>query len=262
LIVGGTVATIDPVFQWSTKLPAQKDPVVVPLFVSLILFVILFAVFFASEYFKGKRREIEEPTIEFSLQDAQVLITSGYDEDRDAKKQPLYRLKRICWYVWDLAVAILLGVWYLCQGRPLRVLEGFVSVGCWVVKGCGGNPSSWKYWSGRQLLNPMKDNVFLSDISLLLGAFVAVSVMGKFGQQQEISAAHAIKAIIGGFAMGIGGVIGGGCTFGALLSGINSWSLHGWIWMLCALVGSGIAIGFEKCVKRITADRELYRSVG
>jgi uncharacterized membrane protein YedE/YeeE len=108
----------------------------------------------------------------------------------------------------------------------------------------------------------MKDNILLSDISLILGAFLGVSVMGKFGQQQENSVGQAIKAVIGGFAMGIGGVFGGGCTFGALLSGINSWSLHGWIWMLCALVGSGIVVGFEKCARRFIIDRDLYRSLG
>jgi uncharacterized membrane protein YedE/YeeE len=99
-IIGATVGAIDPVFQWSTKLPAQKEPVVVPLFVSLIVFAILFAVFFASEYFKGKRKEMEEPATEFSLRDAQVLITTGHDEDFEAQKQPLYRLKRVSWYIW------------------------------------------------------------------------------------------------------------------------------------------------------------------
>jgi len=40
--------------------------------------------------------------------------------------------------------------------------------------------------------------------------------------------------------MGYGARIGFGCTIGALLSGIASTSLHGWLWFAAVLPGTWI----------------------
>jgi len=42
--------------------------------------------------------------------------------------------------------------------------------------------------------------------------------------------------------MGYGSRIAFGCNVGAFFSGVASTSLHGWLWIACALPGSWIGI--------------------
>ena len=48
--------------------------------------------------------------------------------------------------------------------------------------------------------------------------------------------------LIAGFVMGYSSRLAFGCNVGAMLSGISTGSLHGWVWMLMALAGSLIGI--------------------
>ncbi|NCX72209.1 MAG: YeeE/YedE family protein, partial [Betaproteobacteria bacterium] len=41
-----------------------------------------------------------------------------------------------------------------------------------------------------------------------------------------------------GFVMGYSSRLAFGCNVGAMLSGITTGSLHGWIWLLTAFVGT------------------------
>ncbi|NDG34969.1 MAG: YeeE/YedE family protein, partial [Betaproteobacteria bacterium] len=45
-------------------------------------------------------------------------------------------------------------------------------------------------------------------------------------------------ALTAGFVMGYSSRLAFGCNVGAMLSGITTGSLHGWIWLLTAFVGT------------------------
>jgi hypothetical protein len=51
-----------------------------------------------------------------------------------------------------------------------------------------------------------------------------------------------MAAIIGGLLMGYGARIAYGCNIGAFFSGVASLSLHGWLWIVCALAGSVLGV--------------------
>ena len=54
--------------------------------------------------------------------------------------------------------------------------------------------------------------------------------------------AERFVAVIGGLAMGYGARLAFGCNIGAFFSGIASTSLHGWLWIVCALAGTWIGV--------------------
>jgi uncharacterized protein len=49
-----------------------------------------------------------------------------------------------------------------------------------------------------------------------------------------------LAAIVGGLLLGYGARIAYGCNIGAYFSGISSGSVHGWLWLAAAFVGSAI----------------------
>ena len=55
-------------------------------------------------------------------------------------------------------------------------------------------------------------------------------------------AGGALAAVIGGLAMGYGARLAFGCNIGAFFSGVASTSLHGWLWIVCALAGTWIGV--------------------
>ena len=54
-----------------------------------------------------------------------------------------------------------------------------------------------------------------------------------------------VASVIGGLLLGYGARISYGCNIGAFFSGIASGSLHGWLWIFCALPGNWIGIAFR-----------------
>jgi uncharacterized membrane protein YedE/YeeE len=74
-------------------------------------------------------------------------------------------------------------------------------------------------------------------------------MMRHFAKYQQNTVIEYIKGIIGGFIMGLGGMMSYGCNMGALVGGITSSSVHGFIWFFCAILGAWTIIGVEKCVE-------------
>jgi hypothetical protein len=54
-----------------------------------------------------------------------------------------------------------------------------------------------------------------------------------------------VASVIGGLLLGYGARSSYGCNIGAFFSGIASGSLHGWLWIFCALPGNWIGIAFR-----------------
>lgn len=51
-----------------------------------------------------------------------------------------------------------------------------------------------------------------------------------------------VAAVVGGLAIGYGARLSYGCNIGAFFSGVASTSLHGWVWIVAALLGSSIGV--------------------
>lgn len=48
--------------------------------------------------------------------------------------------------------------------------------------------------------------------------------------------------MLGGLIMGYGARMAFGCNIGAFFSGIASFSLHGWVWIVFALMGTWVGV--------------------
>jgi uncharacterized protein len=76
------------------------------------------------------------------------------------------------------------------------------------------------------------------DFGIILGALLAAGVAGKFKPGWKVPARSLIAAVLGGLLLGYGARLAYGCNIGAYFSGIASSSLHGWLWLVAAFLGS------------------------
>lgn len=159
------------------------------------------------------------------------------------------RALRGSWPLWvgALALAVLnLGV-LLVSGRPWGVTTAFALWGSKAVGALGvADPGSWSYWSGENAAvlegSVLAEPTGLTDFGIILGALVASALAGAFTLHRRVPGRLALGAVIGGVLMGYGARLAYGCNIGAYLGGISSLSLHGWVWGVLALVGTGIGL--------------------
>jgi hypothetical protein len=261
-IAGATLATWNPVFDWLQKLPKTSDRVTLPWYASAAIVAALLLILIAVEVFRAYGRRAAAPPAEYSLQDAQVLMTLGYDQEREERRQPGYRLRLVRNYVIDIAIAALLGLFFLCEGNVMAVVPALAEAGSWIMRTCGVDTMLWHYWSGRPMPSLLKSDAFLGTLFITLGAFVSSAMSGNFGLFQEFGVGDAVKAAVGGLAMGFGGVVAGGGNLLAGVGGIASSSVDGLVWIGCAVLGALAVVATEMCTRRTDPKREIYADLG
>lgn len=146
-----------------------------------------------------------------------------------------------------LALAVLNVATLLLAGHPWSITYGFGLWGAKIAQAIGVNVGAWEFWTWpaqAKALNTsvLADTVSVMDFGLVLGAALAAALAGKFAPKAKIPTGSLIAAIVGGLLMGYGARLSFGCNIGALFSGIASGSLHGWLWFLCAFIGSYVGI--------------------
>jgi len=125
-------------------------------------------------------------------------------------------------------IAVVCILTFVLIGRPWGITSGFV---VWGKKGLellgfGGQVSV------------LRDTTSVMNFGIILGAMAAAALAGKFAPVWHLSAKDLATAVIGGLLMGYGARLAYGCNIGAYLGGITSGSLHGWLWLVFAFVGS------------------------
>ena len=163
---------------------------------------------------------------------------------------------------WGVVILALLNLaTLLVAGHPWSVTYAFGLWGAKLWSAVGGDPGSWVYWSrgypaeslGRSVL---ADTTSVMDFGIILGALLAAALAGKFAPAMKLSGIRVITAIIGGLLLGYGARLSFGCNIGALVAGIASGSLHGWLWLVAAFSGAitgvyiRIWIGVDKPITR------------
>ena len=149
---------------------------------------------------------------------------------------------------WPLIIAALvlaLGniITLFLAGHPWSVTYGFGLWGAKIFEAVGIPVSSWAFWqipAQARALNQsvLYDVTSVMNFGVILGAALAASLAGKFAPKASVPFLSWIAAIIGGLLMGYGARLSFGCNIGALFSGIASGSLHGWVWLVMAYLGS------------------------
>jgi uncharacterized membrane protein YedE/YeeE len=253
-IAGTTVGVMDPIYDWYSKLPKTAEPVVMPWYVTLIVLLVLAGICLGLEWRRMIRLRETRRLGDMDLQDLQIMMTFGFNQEADDAKQPGFQLSLARRWLMDFLMAAAIGAYFLCEGRPIGVIGAFTQIGCRFVELFGVDVAHWHYWAKSKLPNLLQSDMVLSDGFIAIGGFLAAAALKKFGTFQRNSVVHAIKAVVGGFLMGLGARMAGGCNIGGMLSGITSSSLHGFVWLACALLGSYLGL-----LWRLTLEKHFCR---
>lgn len=102
----------------------------------------------------------------------------------------------------------------------------------------------------------LNDPGSLRNIGIILGATIAFLLAGRFAFDRHFKLKDVIYYLIGGFLMGFGARLAGGCNIGALFSGIGNFSLSGWGFFVTLALGGFLALKvFAGKVNIIPLDR-------
>ena len=208
----------------------------------LMTFIVLLVLYFLVVYLDRRKNQQLKPVFS-RVSRNQIVNTLIFG------KWPLW------WAVVGIALFNLLTL--ITAGHPWSITFAFSLWGTKFWAAIGGDVSSWAYWQNpypAQALNNsvLMDNTSVMDFGLILGAGLAAALAGRFAPETKMSAAKWFAVIVGGLLLGYGARLAFGCNIGALLAGISSGSVHGWLWLASAFIGNivgtrmRVVIGLDK----------------
>jgi uncharacterized membrane protein YedE/YeeE len=193
-----------------------------------------------------------------ALQIAALLLIYGFLRLTGARnKRALwwnraFSLSRLLRGPWPLllgagALAVLNWLTLLVAGHPWSVTWGFT---LWAAKTAlllGWDPLTSPFWSGSfaqaALARPvLADTTSVMNAGIVIGALAAAALAGNLRFSTRLSWLSAAAAVAGGLLLGYGARLAYGCNIGAFFSGIASTSLHGWVWIVAAVIGNLIGV--------------------
>ncbi len=138
----------------------------------------------------------------------------------------------------------------LVAGHPWSITWAITLWGAKAAAAFGWDPATSAFWAGgfprAALVRPVLEDVTsVMDIGIVCGAFMAASLAGKVVPNARIPLPSLLAAVIGGLLLGYGARLAYGCNIGAFFSGVASSSLHGWVWILAAVVGNLIGVRLQ-----------------
>ncbi len=152
--------------------------------------------------------------------------------------------KRWVWGAIGLAALATLNL--LIAGQPWGVVYGF---GLWAAKVVNATGlvdlASNGFWGQAGNAQRLSESVLLDVTSItnigILGG--ALWIAGRTTTNvKPLTAQQWAIGLLAGFVMGYSSRLAFGCNIGALLSGISTGSLHGWLWLPMAFAGTLIGI--------------------
>jgi uncharacterized membrane protein YedE/YeeE len=152
------------------------------------------------------------------------------------------------WMWGAVGLALLYVIHLVVAGQPWGIVYGLGLWGAKLASWTGANLSTDSFWGvaphAQRLLEPVLwDTTSVTNIGLLYGAMVASRWNNRnFHLKQWPAWRPLIISILAGLLMGYSSRLAFGCNVGAYLGGVASGSLHGWLWLGCAFLGSMIGI--------------------
>jgi uncharacterized membrane protein YedE/YeeE len=154
------------------------------------------------------------------------------------------------WVYGAVALALLATLNLVIAGQPWGVVYGF---GLWAAKVAhatswfdpGGN-MFWSQEGNAQILaqSVLLDVTSITNIGILAGAlWISANASGTI---KPLSAKQWIIGIGAGFLMGYSSRLAFGCNIGAMLSGVSTGSLHGWLWIPLAFAGTVLGVQIRR----------------
>jgi uncharacterized protein len=146
-----------------------------------------------------------------------------------------------------IVLALLNALTVVLAGRPWGVTWGFTLWTAKLAQQLGWDPGTSEYWSQGGIIDVLNASVFadvtsVMNVGIVLGAALGAAIAGRLNVRKPPSRRAIGGALIGGLLMGYGAWLAFGCNVGAYFSGIASTSLHGWLWIACALLGTAVGV--------------------
>lgn len=147
-----------------------------------------------------------------------------------------------------LALALLNAATLILAGRPWGITMAFATWGARAGEALGlADPVFWAWWEDPTRIDLLhrpliQDATHLMNLGLVLGAFLASGLAGRFAPGWRVGVGPLLAAILGGLMLGYGARMAMGCNISAFFSGVASGSLHGWMWIAAALPGCWVGI--------------------
>ena len=154
----------------------------------------------------------------------------------------------------------------LLQGRPWGVTAAFALWGGKLAQALGVPVLDWALFHNPSFAEKLQENVLkdatsVTNAGLFLGAFLGAALGGslRFRDLRRIPWSTHLGVFLGGVLMGYGARLAGGCNIGAYLGGTASFSLHGPLWGVFALLGSALGLRLRPLCR---LENELAPEVG
>jgi uncharacterized protein len=146
------------------------------------------------------------------------------------------------WFWGAALLAALATLNLVVAGQPWGVVYGF---GLWAAKLAVAtglfDPSGNAFWSQAGNATRLTQSVLMDVTSItnigILGGALWISARAP-DTEKPLTAQQWIVGLVAGLVMGYSSRLAFGCNVGAMLSGISTGSLHGWIWLPLAFAGS------------------------
>jgi uncharacterized protein len=153
-----------------------------------------------------------------------------------------------------VALAVLNFLTLIISGQPWRITWGFALWSAKIATLFGWNSSDTPFWAGKVQQAALSQSVFaditsVMNIGIILGAFLAAALAGRLILKTQFTPNIIASALLGGLLMGYGALNAFGCNVNAFFGGIASTSLHGWVWIIFALLGSFVGIKLRSIFK-------------
>ena len=150
-------------------------------------------------------------------------------------------------WVWGaVALAVFAALNLLIAGQPWGVVYGF---GLWAAKAATVlgvfDPTQNAFWSDpghaeRLQQTLLLDVTSITNIGILAGALWAAP--RRPPSERPLTGTQWAIGLAAGFVMGYSSRLAFGCNVGAMVSGISTGSLHGWVWVPMAFLGTLVGI--------------------
>lgn len=150
------------------------------------------------------------------------------------------------WLLGAVALAVLAALNLVIAGQPWGVVYGFGLWAAKIVHAAGlFDPTANAFWSQAGNAQRLTESVLMDITSItnigILGGALWISAKATTAAQ-PLTTQQWVVGLIAGFLMGYSSRLAFGCNIGAMLSGISTGSVHGWIWVPLALMGTMIGI--------------------
>ncbi|AKG24533.1 YeeE/YedE [Calothrix sp. 336/3] len=152
-----------------------------------------------------------------------------------------------------IALAILNWLTLIVSGQPWRITWGFALFTAKIATFFGWDSTNSQFWNLPNQQKVLSASLFadmttVTNIGILLGAFLAAALVGKLSLPAKINPRIIFSSALGGLLMGYGAFNAFGCNVNAFFGGIASTSLHGWVWIIFALLGSRLGLILAKLI--------------